>query len=105
MALSNIFREPRRELTETGIGTAVFAVGAIPVAFLDHWVAMNVIQPSPGQTDLPIIVAAHVLAMLLCIMGAVAVAGLAVFIHFIGEEICDALQTAGIHLRPRKRPQ
>jgi hypothetical protein len=76
MALSNIFKEPRREITETVVGLAV----AVPFATADCYLfGLN----------------------LGAFLGAMV--GGAVFIHEAGESLCDYLQEAGIHLRPRQR--
>jgi H+/Cl- antiporter ClcA len=98
MALSNIFREPRREITETVVGIAVVAV----LLGADYFAARE-LQKIPGWSDCPLLVA------MVLIPGAIAMGwGLGLFrlpqiAHAIGEDACEALQRHGIHLRPRNR--
>lgn len=96
MALSNIFREPRREITESVVGLAV-GVSAIwadyefAIWFKEATGSINGGCPWP-------------LGMLL---GAIFAFLLVMFVfatHALGDGICDALQSRGIHLRPRYRP-
>lgn len=95
MALSNIFREPRREITETLIGvTAAVIIMVIPYYFAE-WLEVA----SGGRTrGVPVFIGIFVGIAL----EATSVA-LLFFIHFIGEEICDWLDERGLRLRPRSR--
>ncbi len=86
MALSNIFREPRREITETAVGIVAIGVFISPILATWHWEELNFAW-------LLIIVLVLFLPTIFFIIGA----------HAIGEDICDALERRGIHLRPRRR--
>jgi hypothetical protein len=97
MALSNVFREPRRELTESLIGSAV--VGGL--LWLDYYVSRQVMLADP-----------HAPPLIICmfIFGLVGLAGVAltfivlvVLPHWVGEEICDFLSRRGLELRPKDR--
>jgi len=105
MALSNIFREPRRELTESVIGiviiaTLVYADYRFGLWFeqlcgYEHW------KFSSGS-----ITSANVpwpAGMFIGLLLVLALFSLGLFSHFIGEEIADKLERRGIHLRPRVR--
>lgn len=98
MALSNIFSEPRREITETAIGLAI----AVPLVGADllFGIAGHATEPS-----VPIIVG---MAFGLVIVVGLGVAAVLIFaalalIHKLGEAVCNKLQNRGIHLRPRQR--
>lgn len=97
MSLSNIFNEPRREITETAIGLLIFS----PLAVSDYFIARAL---STLDTTTPFFMWLLIAAPA-CIAGAVLfVIMLSLFIHFVGEEICDILQDRfNIHLRPRRR--
>lgn len=95
MALSNIAREPRREIIETVVGLVIFT------AFmgLDYTLAVWIEGVTGGPHDgLP-----WQVGMLFGIPAGGAAIFLALFIHFLGETVCDTLQRNGIHLRPRNR--
>src|SRR5580658_1198732 len=99
MALNNIFREPRRELIEQFVGIAV--VG--PLAYVSYLIA-NYWEDYAGvdkygDHNLPF-VPAFLLALLM-VFGGGAIVLYAV--HSIGENICGALATGGIELRPKDR--
>ena len=94
MSISNVFREPRRELTEQLVGAAV-----VGVLLLFDWRFALWFQASVNPADkefriVGLIVGLGCLALL---------SGLTVFTHFIGEQVCDSLQRRGLHLRPRVR--
>lgn len=107
MALSNIFREPRREITETVVGVGViFTMGFIPI-YADYrfacWFERATYSTGDGDCPWPLgmffgVVALAALVVLVILL-ATAVAG----IHKFGDTICNALQNRGIHLRPRQR--
>jgi hypothetical protein len=98
MALSNIFREPRREITETGIGLAIVAVpGAADFCF-GLWVHREYPPNtlSDGMVSGLVLLVGIGILMFLC-------ACLLRVSHALGEAICDKLEGVGIHLRPRQR--
>lgn len=102
MALSNILREPRREITESavGMGAAIVVVGGFLVA--DYFFALwfvSCFQSTPARkADIALAMLAGVPIGLVCFMAVL-------LTYTIGESICNALQRNGIHLRPRNRPR
>jgi hypothetical protein len=99
MALSNIFREPRREITESAVGITVFAaVVAIPATIA--WYTANSMIAYDPSLDL---LSALFLAVLIELVGVFVVSVLALLTHAIGEAICDALADRGVELRPTRR--
>lgn len=96
MALSNIFREPQREITESLIGIALFGVAmAADYAFAD-WFVVAAGAPPPRFAGIALGI---VIGVFLTFAGI----ALLFITHFIGEAICNAIQRNGIHLRPRDR--
>lgn len=96
MALSNIFREPRREITESVVGLSV--VGLLVYADYRFAAWLNEIVINDRHEPLPLPLGmVFGLVCLLVIYLALA------FTHTIGDTICDALDDAGVHLRPRDR--
>lgn len=99
MALSNIFREPRREITESVVGLVPF-VGFIALdVFLTRWICRADTHRDWGQ--IMGIFFVIVVGTLMALFGLVL---LALFTHFIGEEICGFLARHGLELRPKNRP-
>lgn len=98
MALSNIFREPRREITETLVGIAALLV---PL-FLDYcfalWLQASEGMDKNGEYKWPW-PAGMFLGFFLFFL-ALVVLGLA---HWMGEKTCDALARRGLNLRPPRR--
>lgn len=104
MALSNIFKEPRREITESAVGIGV-VFGAL---WADYAFAVwlqdvaGYVQYADGTRWNKI----HwVFGMLLGPAVAVLAFALLWLTHEIGDGLCNALQARGIHLRPRVRRQ
>lgn len=99
MALSNIFLEPRREITETLVGiTAV--IGPVYLDYLfASWLKVASSSPNaPNPHGLPIplgMVIGFAATLIICVAF--------IFIHYVGEEICDFLARRGLHLRPTQR--
>lgn len=95
MALSNIFREPKRELIESAIGICLFACGL----WVDYHFACWFHDATSGvQGGCPVPLGMVIGIILL------AVTWLALlFTHFIGELICDSLALRGLELRPKNR--
>lgn len=95
MALSNIFREPQREITETVLGIVV-VLPALAMA----WKIADFLSTTQGAPPwvvcfgLSILITGIVIAISLAIL---------VFIHFIGEEVCGALAERGLEIRPKDR--
>ena len=92
MALSNIFREPRREITESVVGITVFSLIVVgPIALA--WYAAN--DSIRQDHDMPW----GGVFIIMILLQLAAAAGT----HALGEAVCNRLQRAGIHLRPRQR--
>lgn len=108
MALSNIFREPRREITESAVGLAlsVVAIGADYAFAL--WLQEYVGAHPHKSPNIPYTLNCYYipwpLGMGLGICGALILCLIAFITHAFGDSICNALQRNGIHLRPRNRP-
>ncbi len=98
MALSNIFREPRREITESVIGLLVTAPIFGWIYFLSGWLRDH---DSTPIMPLSFYIAG---ALLFTLGGAAMSAGILLITHAIGDGVCNALQRGDIHLRPRNRP-
>lgn len=94
MALTNTLREPRRELTESGIGLAIF--GAF--LYLDWHFAVwfHEVTKPVGACPVPIGLVFGVIVM-------AGLIGLLFLTHAIGEWACGALANRGIELRPKQR--
>lgn len=95
MALSNILKEPRREITETVFGAA--PVGIFVVA--DYWFASWLCRGSStygyGRDMFVCLVLGVVVTVAFC-LGIIA-------IHAIGDGICNILGKNGMDPRPTKR--
>lgn len=95
MALSNIFNEPRREITETAVGLTICA----PFVVLDYY--LSVYWQSHDRDTVWFGLYLLIVGMGL-IGGAAVLALLTVVAHALGERLCNVLQDRGIHLRPRR---
>lgn len=98
MALGNLMREPRRELTESAVGLLIFgAVIAADYAF-GMWLQSYAGLDHNSRAEIPWPIG---------MMIGVIVAGLGfatlILTHALGEAICDKLQDNGIRLRPQRR--
>jgi hypothetical protein len=102
MALSNILVEPRREITETGVGILAFILFLLPPIIVQIFIPMH--QGTPG--DIPWVVGL-LMWTALYIMGIILGLGLGslllFLIHAAGEGICTILAKVNIHLRPSQR--
>lgn len=96
MALSNIFREPRREITESVIG--ILAV--VPFGYLDYRLASAWVATSKNAPPFPLALIVIGLGFLIALIASVV---FMLLTHEFGDWICNQLQTAGLHLRPRNR--
>lgn len=97
MALSNIIREPRREITESVVGLTMFG----GVVGLDYYFALwfSDAMAATSMGSCPVF-----LGMMLGLMGGILIVFLAFITHALGDGICNALERNGIQLRPRNRP-
>ena len=94
MALSNIFQEPRREITESAIGLAVFGVAI----WGDYKFGCFYNATGGGP-----IIEGMVAGLLIGSVSLMALVVIAYATHAIGEAACNTAQAIGIHLRPRVR--
>ena len=100
MALSNIFREPRREITETIVGALVILVPLTALLVIDYWVVTKLLKNPDKLEDVAI---GMVLLLPGMAIGLAVLGMLAEVFHAAGERICNALDRRDIHLRPKRR--
>jgi hypothetical protein len=100
MALSNIRREPRREITESAIGIVALVLFLWGDYRFSAWfylftggAAHNGCPWQVGMFLGPLFIVVLVLVGL----------GLAYGTHALGELICDAFADGGLELRPKQR--
>ena len=100
MALSNIFREPRREITETVVGIGIFSMGAVPLSWGEYrlWDLIRSDVPHVGDA-VAVILLSNIVLIACGTLSALLVMG----IHALGDAICTGLEKRGIQLRPRRR--
>ena len=103
MALSNIFREPRRELTESVVGLVAGIAVLGSIALADFLIALCLVRLLNGTIDVSM--DEFRAAMLLGLVVLLCMIPVALITHALGEGVCDTLQARGIHLRPRNRPK
>lgn len=101
MALSNILREPRREITEQAVGSVVVIgfLALIPIAGL----VMSLICDGTTEVSWSEFALCCLLGSFGFTLGFVLIAVLVVVAHEIGEYVCAALDRRGIYLRPTQR--
>lgn len=111
MALSNIRREPRREITESLVGIGLVSIPALAWVLASLWAAGATWNPNhmeAGHLDVAPYPAWVVFWLFWTLAGgfvAYYVGWLVLVItHGIGEGACNALASHGIELRPRNRP-
>ena len=99
MALSNIFREPKRELIEQAFGFAVVAgvivCDVVIASLLMRWADGVVVIRSPD----------FALFIVVAIPLMIAVVLLADWMHQIGEAVCGYMAQHGRDPRPKNRPR
>ncbi len=100
MALSNIFREPRREITESAVGLAIFSAAV----WADYQFALWFKDATQGMLNEKDPGCPLPLGMFLGVIAAFVGLVVLFLTHALGDGICNALQRNGIHLRPRNRP-
>lgn len=99
MALSNIGREPRREIIESAIG--IFAT--VGWGYVDYLIASG-IHPYYVEKYGPPWCAQIALIMLLIGVGVpIILLALLHFTHAIGEEVCGWMRAVGADPRPKRR--
>lgn len=97
MALSNIFREPRREITETVVGLGIFGLLGLADLGFAEWF-LTVLAPISPDKKIAAWVVSLAVGALLGVVLIVVCAG----IHAAGEAFCNYLEASGIRLRPRR---
>lgn len=97
MALSNIFREPRREITESALGIGALAIVLYPDYRFAIWLQAQTIDPH-GNFGCPWPLGMIVGFICLFFFGLVLFTT-----HSIGEGICNFLARHGAELRPKQR--
>jgi hypothetical protein len=98
MALSNIFREPKREITESIVGLGLFSVYLLLDYLLSIWFQDITGGKNGGGCPWPrgMLFFGPVLTLILVILLSIT--------HLIGEIFCDVLERHGVNLRSRNRP-
>lgn len=94
MALSNILKEPRREIIETIIGGVIFG------GFMwGDYAVTNAMHPRdfPDQALMMLFFPIFALAV------AAALVFVIMFIHGLGNVICDIMKEMGLDPRPKQR--
>jgi len=100
MALSNIVKEPRREIIETLVGI----IASVPLLVLNYYVANAMYYGSLHDKDpMPWLLAFFFCAPLCIFIAAASIVAACIGVHTLGENICRELQERGIHLRPKQR--
>lgn len=92
MALSNIFNEPRRELTESVVGIAVFAAVVTPLVIADYLFSLWFHEATGGGTKGCPWQLGMLLGVLFAAVGLLLISGLLGLTHAIGEDVCNALE-------------
>lgn len=103
MALSNILREPRREITESAVGILAVGAVAVPALWLDYLFAVWFREVSGGDASGVPWPVGIVIGALLTLAAVLFFSMVLAATHAAGEGICNALQRRGIYLRPRER--
>lgn len=97
MALSNIRKEPRREITESLVGITGLA-GVIWLDYLgSNWINTG-LSPKDQCPIVVVMVAIPVVLFILFLIGMAIV----YCTHALGEKICGALAHRGLDPRPRR---
>ncbi len=104
MALSNIWNEPRREITESVVGfISVIGLYIAPGIAFGFWLGPKVAD-TPGKGNCLETCSIILSSLFLWPLTLAVIAAVSAFLifgtHSIGESICDALQNRGIRLRP-----
>lgn len=99
MALSNMRREPRRELTESGLG--ILAFGAFVAA--DFMVCRAIVPYYNVPYAPPWWVAIVALMILVGLLGPILFMGFLYLTHEVGEVVCGWMADLGYDPRPRNR--
>jgi hypothetical protein len=104
MALSNMLKEPRREITETAVGLGLLAFLPVSDLIFALWLTHGDTDPRHTLwTAMEMVALSGVIP--LCGLVIVLVVGYVALqlVHAIGEFACNVLELRGVHLRPRTR--
>lgn len=96
MALNNIFREPRRELTEQLVGLLLL----VPVGLYGYLVYYLASISTNNTSDFCGALIVFTFGLIICFF---ILCGILLLMHKVGEEICEELDSFGIKLRPKQR--
>jgi undecaprenyl pyrophosphate phosphatase UppP len=99
MALSNIFREPRREITETLLGIIL----AVALVWGDILLALSIANHTPQKETTSDIVGLALIIPVTVVPAVIMGWGLLMATHFLGEKFCDFLARRGLDPRPKQR--
>lgn len=102
MALSNIFNEPRREITETVVGFLVFFSVGVGVHLGAVWWRAHELEKG-GVISGEEFALMHVYVFLGLGVAMLVLPFVLVLIHTVGEGLCDWLGRRGLELRPKER--
>lgn len=94
MALSNIFREPRREITESAVGITLVSAFVFADYLFASWLVDEGTKHPTEDLILGMVMGVGVLGI---------VVGGTILTHALGESLCNKLEKAGIQMRPRTR--
>jgi hypothetical protein len=96
MALSNVLREPRRELIEQGFGILV-AGGFVGIDYIAaSLIYANLMGPTHMTGD-------FVFAVFIAAVSIIFVGFAFVLIHWVGEGVCNSMARRGYDPRPETR--
>lgn len=96
MALSNIVREPRREITESALGLGVFVIFLYADYHFAMWFRVVTADPGGGGCPWPLGMIIGVILMAFSVL-------ILLVTHTMGEGICNFLAKHGRELRPKQR--
>jgi hypothetical protein len=94
MALSNILREPRREITETLFGMGALAIPILADVYFAVW--FHKFTGPNNACPIPV-------GMIIGILFFAFTGILLLISHVFGEWICDSLADRGLDPRPKQR--
>lgn len=100
MALSNILNEPRRELTEQAVGLVILIALFWPAYYVGEGLYRH---DPPSYQNTPNWWFDMFAGVLFTAMGWVGVITITLFMHRVGEKLCNLLAQQGWEVRPKKR--
>lgn len=101
MALSNIRREPRREITESILGILAVIVALGVDYFVSNWAHVKSLRVIPTN---PVPIGAGMVLIPLCLFVLFIFGTILLYAtHSIGESVCGWLSDIGMDPRPKQR--